>query len=231
MRAENDWTAAQAAQHHGRLIAICSFNPLRVYAVAELERCARDPNLKHGIKMHFGNSDVQIDDTTHLERLRRVFRAANTHHMSIIVHARASISLKRPYGARQSQLFIEQLLPLVPDVTVQVAHMAGTGPGYDDPAADSAMGAFAAAVQRRDPRTRRLIFDVTSVADRDIRLRDAKRLVQRIRQVGVDRIVYGTDAATGDNLRPLAAWAALRELPLTDVEFTRIARNVAPYLR
>jgi ketosteroid isomerase-like protein len=56
-------------------------------------------------------------------------------------------------------------------------------------------------------------------------------LVKRIRQVGVERILYGSDAAIGENLRPRAGWAAFRRLPLTDSELDRIARNVAPHLR
>jgi predicted TIM-barrel fold metal-dependent hydrolase len=41
VRAENDWTGAQAALYPKRLRAFCSFNPLKDYALAELERCAR----------------------------------------------------------------------------------------------------------------------------------------------------------------------------------------------
>lgn len=231
VRAENDWTAAQAARYPGRLRAFCSFNPLREYALRELERCARDPGLRHGLKLHFGNGDVQLDDPAQLEQLRRVFRAANEHRMPIAVHMRASVSRQRPYGAAQARVFLERLLPLVPDVPVQVAHMAGTGPGYDDAAADSAMAVLAEAVERGDPRTRRLWFDVASVADRGISPESAARLVRRIRQVGVGRILYGTDAALGDNLRPRESWEAFRRLPLTQAELARIARNVAPYLR
>lgn len=51
------------------------------------------------------------------------------------------------------------------------------------------------------------------------------------RQVGVDRIPYGSDAAAGGNLPPREAWAAFRRLPLTAAEFDTIARNVAPYFR
>ncbi|MET0395710.1 MAG: amidohydrolase family protein [Longimicrobiaceae bacterium] len=231
VRAENDWTGAQAAMYPGRLRALCSFNPLREYALTELERCARDPRLRHGIKLHFGNGDVQVDDPAHLEQLRRVFRAADRHRMPIVVHMRASVSRKRPYGAAQARVFLEQLLPLVPHVAVQVAHMAGTGPGYDDPPADSAMAVLAEAVRKGDPRTRRLWFDVASVADRDISPANAARLVERIRQVGAGRVLYGTDAAVGDNLRPRESWAAFLRLPLTQGELARIARNVAPYLR
>jgi uncharacterized protein len=231
VRAENDWAAAQAAGHPERLVAFCGFNPLKDYALEELARCAGDRRFGRGIKLHFGNSDVRLDEPTHLERLRQVFRAANEHGMAIVVHLRASISRKRPYGAAQARIFLEQLLPLAADVPVQVAHLAGTGPGYDDPPADSAMAVLATAVAKNDPHTRRLWFDVTTVVDTGITRATAALVVRRIRQVGVKRILYGSDAALGDNLRPREAWAAFRRLPLTGEEFATIATNVAPYLR
>jgi predicted TIM-barrel fold metal-dependent hydrolase len=231
VRAENDWIAAQTAEYPERLRGFCGFNPLEQYALDELARCARDPRLRHGVKLHFGNSDVQLENPAHVEQLRRVFRAANDHGMAIAVHLRASISRKRPYGPAQARVFLEQLLPAAPDIPVQVAHLAGTGPGYDDPPADSVMAVLAEAVEKRDPRTRRLWFDVTTVVDRNLSAANAALVAKRIRQVGVDRILYGSDAAVGDNLRPREGWAAFRRLLLTDREFERIARNVAPYLR
>lgn len=56
-------------------------------------------------------------------------------------------------------------------------------------------------------------------------------MAKRIRRVGVERILVGSDAATGDNLPPREAWAAFRQLPLTDEEFRTIAADVTPYLR
>lgn len=231
VRAENDWTGAQAAQYPKRLQAFCGFNPLKEYALDELERCAKDPNLKRGIKLHFGNSDMQLENPAHVEQISRIFRAANKHRMAIVVHMRASISRQRPYGAVQARVFLEQLLPLASDIDVQVAHLAGTGPGYDDPPSDAAMAVLAEAVERHDPRTRRLWFDVTTCVDLNISPANAAMVVKRIRQVGVKRILYGSDAAAGTNLRPRESWAAFRRLPLTEAEFDGIARNVAPYLR
>src|SRR5688500_11465097 len=59
VKADNDWAASQAALFPKRLIAFCGFNPLKEYALTELARCAKDPNLRRGIKVHFGSSDVQ----------------------------------------------------------------------------------------------------------------------------------------------------------------------------
>jgi predicted TIM-barrel fold metal-dependent hydrolase len=231
VRAENDWTAAQAALYPDRLIAFCGFNPLKGYALEELARCAGDPRFGRGIKLHFGNSDVQLDDPDHLERLREVFRAANEHRMAIVVHLRASISRQRPYGAAQAAAFLEQVLPLAPDIPVQIAHLAGTGPGYDDPPADSAMAVLSEAVAQGDRRTRRLWFDITSVVDTAISPAAAGLVARRIRQVGLERTLFGSDAAVGENLRPRESWATFRRLPLTDDEVARIADNLAPYFR
>ncbi len=231
VRAENDWTAGQAALYPDRLLAFCSFNPLKDYALEELDRCAADSRLSHGIKMHFGNSDVQLDEPSHVERLRQVFRAANQHGMAIAVHLRASLSLKRPYGARQARIFLEELLPLATDVPVQVAHLAGTGPGYDDPSADSAMAELAAAVRRNAPGTRGLWFDVAGIVDTGISRPTAALVAKRLRSAGLERILFGSDAAVGDNLRPRASWATFRSLPLTDHVIAQIADNLAPYFR
>jgi predicted TIM-barrel fold metal-dependent hydrolase len=229
VRLENDWTAAQAARHPGRLIAFCSFNPLKDYALAELERCATTPGLDHGIKLHIGNSDVQLDDPAHVARLRRVFAAANAHGMAIVIHLRANSGKRRPYGAAQARIFLDQIMPAAPDVPVQVAHFAGAGPGYDDPAAQAAMGVLADAVEDHDPHAANLWFDVASIVDRDIGPDTAALITNYVRQVGVGRVLYGTDAAQGANLRPRDSWAAFRKLPLSPAEFAHIAANVPPY--
>lgn len=230
VKAENDWTAAQAALFPKRLIAFCSFNPLKEYALDELARCAKDPNLRHGIKLHFGNSDVQTEIPEHLEKLKKVFQAANKQRMAIIVHLRASISKKRPYGPEQARAFLE-LLSSAPDVPVQIAHLASAGPGYDDPPAHSVIEVLADAIAKKDSRTRKLWFDVASNAFPTNSVEVSELLVKLIRQIGVERILYGSDAAAGNNLQPRESWEEFRKLKLTKKEIKTIAGNVAPYFR
>jgi len=232
VKAENDWVAAQAALFPKRFRAFCGFNPLKDYALDELERCAKDRNLRHGLKLHFGNSDVQLDNPEHFEKLKSIFRAANSRRMAIVVHMRVSISKKRPYGPDQARAFLE-LLSSAPDIPVQIAHLAASGPGYDDPPAHSVLEVLADAVAKNDPRTRKLWFDVTTVAVPGNSAETSALLVKRIRQIGVKRILYGSDAAVGSNpnLLPREAWEAFRQLKLSEKEIKTIARNVAPYLR
>lgn len=231
VRAENDWTAAQAARHPDRLIALCGFNPLKDYALAELKRCAGLSGLKRGIKLHFGNADVQLDDPAHVDKLRQVFAAANSARMAIVVHLRASIRNGRPYGAAQARIFLDKLMPAAPDVVVQVAHLGGSGPGFDDPPARAVLATLAQAAERREPATRNLWFDVASIVTPDIAPADAAEVARRIRQISPARVLYGTDSAQGANLRPREAWAAFLRLPLNEAEFRQIAGNVPPYWR
>jgi predicted TIM-barrel fold metal-dependent hydrolase len=229
VKAENDWTSAQVAKFPDRLVAFCSVNPLRPYALEEIARCARDPQLKRGLKLHFGNSDVNLTNPADAARLREVFALANRQRMAIVVHARTTISKQRPYGAEHARVFLETLLPAAPDVPVQIAHLAGSG-GYDEDGVDAAVGVFVDAIAARDPRVARLWFDVSGVAGLGNWPRPAARVAERIRQLGVQRVLWGADGSTGGNT-PAAAWKAFKDVPLTPVELETIRTNVAPYLQ
>jgi predicted TIM-barrel fold metal-dependent hydrolase len=228
--AENDWTAAEAAASGGRLIPFCSFNPLKDYALAELERCAGAPGHHRGLKLHFGNSDVQLEEPGHREALRRVFAAANARRMPIVVHMRPSVTRQRPFGAAQAQAFIEHLLPAAPDIVVQIAHLAGAG-GYEDPGIDAALGVFVDAVKRRDPRLAQVYFDISGVVGVGDWLPHASTIAIRLRGLGLERILFGSDGAVSDDSMPLARLTDFRKLPLSEAELRRIEANVAPYLR
>lgn len=228
VKAENDFTSRQVARAPERLRGFCSVNPLKDYAREEIARCAKG-QLRFGLKLHFGNSDVDLNNPKHVEQLRRVFRTANNLGMAIVVHMRSSVTRKRPYGANEARIFLNDVLPAAPDVPVQIAHLAGAG-GYDDPLVDQALAVFVAAIANRDARMERVYFDVSGVAGLGEWVNKVDLIATRIRQLGVERILYGSDGAAGANT-PRAAWAAFRQLPLTEAEFGTIASNIAPYMR
>lgn len=229
VKAENDWTAQQTALYPDRLIAFCSVNPLEAYALDEIARCAKDPRLRTGLKLHFGNSDVDVHDTAQVAQLQRVFRAADANRMSIVVHAHANFNKKRPYGRTEALIFLDRILPSAPNVTVQIAHLAGSG-AYDD-ATDSAAAVYAEAIAAHDPRTTHLYFDVSGIGELEEMTPERKdRLVRRMRQIGFDRLLYGSDGAVAGH-GPREYWAWFKTLPLTPVELRAVAANVAPYLR
>jgi predicted TIM-barrel fold metal-dependent hydrolase len=229
VKAENDWTAQEVAQFPDRLRAFCSFNPLKPYALEELARCSKDPQLHYGLKLHFGNSDVDLDNPANVAQVRRVFEAANGYGMAIVVHMRTSIDNKRKYGADQARVFLDNILPGAPDVPVQIAHLAGPG-GYDA-TIDSALSVFADAIAKQDPRMKNVWFDACVIVRPGMAADQLQKVATRIRQVGVARVLYGSDAAVSPASYPKAGWAGFRRLPLSEAEFRQIAGNVAPYMR
>jgi len=228
VKAENDWTAQQVALYPGRLWAFCSVNPLKDYALDEIARCARDPILRTGLKMHFGNSDIDLDNPQHVAQLRRIFQAANQHHMAIVVHMRSSVTRKRPYGAKESRVFLDQLLPAAPDVTIQIAHLAGSGT-FDDPAVDQALSVFIEAIAKHDPRMKNVYFDISGIAGFGEWEPKKQLIATRIQQIGANRILWGSDSSYG-GLTPVETLKAYRALPLTKQEFHTIDTNIPPYL-
>jgi predicted TIM-barrel fold metal-dependent hydrolase len=222
MQAENAWTAAQAARFPDRLVAFCSLNPASDAAAATLRLCVADKRIK-GLKLHLANSRVDLTNADHVRRIREVFAAANRARLPIIVHVRNGDN----YGAREARVFLEQILPAAPDIPVQIAHLWG-GANF----AQDALAVYAEAVAAHLPATRNLYFDVSDTALVAITPEPAQVVVDRIRQIGLDRILYGSDAAFGNHPDPAGSWAAFRKgIPLRAEEFEKIAHNVAPYLR
>lgn len=225
VRAENDWVAREVARHPERLVGFCSFSPLRDYALQELERCTQQPGMK-GLKLHFGSSGVDVHDPDHVQGVRRVFEAANRLGVPIVVHSRGPS--RNRYGREEAEIFLDRILPAAPDVPVQIAHLWG-GAGFSE----GALAAFADAVSAGDPRTRNLYFDLTEVERAAGGSEETLRTIAgRIRQIGLDRVLYGSDMAEAGTLPPALGWARLRaRVPLTVEEVRTIANNVAPYLR
>ena len=72
-------------------------------------------------------------------------------------------------------------------------------------------------------------FDACGIALPGMWKDKADLVVQRIRQIGINRVLYGSDAATADNL-PKDALSRWRKLPLTQLERQTVETNFAPYL-
>jgi predicted TIM-barrel fold metal-dependent hydrolase len=221
VRDENAWTAAQAARYPDRLVAFCSLNPISDAALELLRECVGDGRFK-GLKLHFGNANIDLTNPDHLRRVRAVFAAANAARLAIVVHARGGDE----YDARHARIFVEQLLPAAPDVPVQMAHLWG-GAQF----APEALAVYAEAIEAGKPATGRFIFDVSDAAFAARTPELAQLIATRMRQIGMDRMYYGSDAAFDGHADPATSWQTFRKgLPLTDAEFLQIQSNVAPYM-
>ncbi len=225
VRAENDYVAQQVAAYRDRLVGFCSFNPLKDYALEELSRCAKNPNLV-GLKLHVGNSRVDILNPEHVEKLRAVFRAANEKRFPVLIHLWTS---EGNYGRAHAEAFLNQILPAAPDITVQIAHMGASGPNYHS---DDAFEVYATAAANGDPRMKNVWVDVASMATSNTTDETLALVAKRLRQFGLKRVLFASDRSPGfGNEPPKDAWASFNRLPLTEKEFSTVAQNVAPYLR
>ena len=197
LEAENDYVAAEVAGYPDRLVGTCSMNPLSEYAVAEIARCAEELGIRV-LKLHFTNSGVDLRSDEHLTQLGRVWQAMSARGMGAIVHMRTGAD---DYGAPDVRAFIG-VLAQFPDVPIHIAHMAGWG-GYDE-WTDAALAEFAAALGDGRLESSGLWFGLGAVvfqpaaAGQDTaRARMIEesnaRLVERIRQLGPDRVTYATD--------------------------------------
>jgi predicted TIM-barrel fold metal-dependent hydrolase len=161
--------------------------------------------------------------------------------MPILIHLRSDDVWD---GKRSVQIFMDQVLPLAPDIAVQVAHLGGWG-GYDR-TTDDAFSALASACAAHPSRCRRLYFDIAAVVlnptdgnavpGSDLRsLWDAQkdfsdgpnRLAANLRRIGLSRILFATD---WPNVTASEYLLTLRtNLRLTPVETDQIFSNLAPY--
>jgi predicted TIM-barrel fold metal-dependent hydrolase len=93
------------------------------------------------------------------------------------------------------------------------------------------MAVFGAAAERKDPRMSNLYFDVATIVAAETTPEEAALVAKRARQVGVSRVLYGSDLSPpGGSIR--SGWEIFRtRVPLTDAEFRTIAGNVTAFAR
>lgn len=223
VRAENDWTAAEAAKSGGRLVAFCSFNPLADYALKELARC-RYTGAFAGLKLHLQMSGVDLHKAADVEKVREVFAAADKLGLPITVHAQTAAA----YDAAAAQAFVDRILPAAQHVTIIIAHLWGGGPFAPKP-----LEVYVDAVSRQAAGTKNLYFDVAEAAL--VANGDKEKLAQiaeAIHRIGAQHILFGSDAVGPTTLSPEKAAAQFRnDVPLTAEEFATIAANRLPFLQ
>ena len=229
VRAENDWVVEQVALYPDRLVAFCGINPLQPYGVTEVERCAHLPGVK-GIKIHFANDGIDLRNPEHVAAVRRVFAAANAAGLHIVAHIATNDSWQNPaIAGAQVSAFLSGVLPAATDVKVQIAHVyADTG---WSPEADGVFEQFAAAIRADAPGARNLYFDLSGGPTKaNASAASLELLAARMRSVGLDRFLFGSDRSGARNPPPKDALNNVRRLPLTPAEFEDIADNRMPYL-
>jgi len=229
VRAENDWTIQQVSRYPNRLISFCGLNPLESFALDELKRCAATGH--HGLKLHFQEAQVNLKNFSHVEKVRDLFEMANSLRFPIVVHV-ANNEGSAEENRANVLTFLNKIAVAAPNVSIQVAHLWGGG-GFSK----TALAAYADAISTGNPATRNLYFDIAEAPLIAAQYGEKKQeilqtVAKRIRQIGLSRILFGSDVGGKGHLTPREAWQQfVTDVPLTNEELRTIASNVAPYLR
>jgi predicted TIM-barrel fold metal-dependent hydrolase len=220
-RAENEYVAEEVGRAHGRLIGFFSVDPMDPSAPDEVRYWLSDGRLK-GLKLHFTSSAVDFNNPTQVQRIAAVVELAGEHHLPMVIHLRSAPD----FGARETEVFIRDILPRARQSTVQIAH-AGGWSGTDQAMFD-ALEAFATHLVRNDPATRHVLFDLSGVVTSETTAEQARALAALMRKIGLTRFVMGSDYDFGT---PRATDDLARaKLPLSALEWQRMVHNCAPWL-
>lgn len=226
VKAENDWTLAQVQRHPSRLFAACSVNPRRAHAVAEIERCAASGAFR-ALKMHFDASGVDLTDPTHVASVRTAFAAANRLRLPVVAHLQSEAAR---FDGANARTFLDEILPAAPDVPVTINHLWGGG--LYSRGASEVLAAFSAAMRRGAGAPQNLWFDLAQASMMVSEHEHRSDLVARMREIGLARLLYGSDGPQWSGSPPAAQWDDFKScMPLTRAELDAIASNVAPNLR
>ncbi len=225
VEAENSYVAAARDKHPKNVRAFCSVDPLRDYALEELERCRTQLKMD-GIKLHHNANQVYLTVPAHLAMVKKAFEFAAQHRLPIIMHFDNS---HRRFGEPDIKLLTGSILKELRPVNLRIAHF-GTSGGFSA-RTRAFINSFIAELDSNKSLTKhRITFDISAVAlDKDSegvrKLTDEEWAVlgRYVRRLGFNRIAFGTDYPL---YNPSEYLGILRDrLKLTDAEVRALLRE------
>lgn len=197
VKKENDYVANEVSKYPDRLIGLFSVNPLRDYAIQEVDRCYDMEGLS-GLKLHFTNSRVDLTIPEHLEKIKALFLHVSEKNIPILMHFR---SRNPEFGKKDAEILIDEVISEIPNLKLQIAHLGGWG-GFDQ----STKEVFSTFIEKYnanpDLKKENVYFDFSGiiVTDRESVLgldktteEDHEEMAHMMRQWGLDYIVFGSD--------------------------------------
>ena len=220
-RAENEWVARQVGAQRDRLVGFFGVDPLSASAPDEVRYWLRDGRLS-GLKIHFANSEVSLRDPEQVKKIAVVVGLIGEKGWPINFH----FSTGGDFGAQDTEIFMRNIMRHAGNSWVQMSHAAGFG--GTEKTMFRCLEVFAAHLQRDDPATRHIIFDLASVVLPATTPEEAAELVALMRKIGLWRFVVGSDY---DGHTPKETDELDREkLPLSQQEWRSIVHNCVPWV-
>ncbi|MCA1788780.1 MAG: amidohydrolase family protein [Thioalkalivibrio sp.] len=231
VRRANDHVAQEVARAPQRFVGFCSVSLLRPYAASEIERCRSELELV-GLKLHLPSSGVRLGNRQHRRMLAEVAARAEQEQRPLLLHL---VAAEREIEEEEVRGFVDEVVRPHPQLELYLAHMGGNG-GYRI-SAQRVVDAFVAFFAEGEAlRQRPIYFELSaSLLTRQTdgvpasSGADIQVLARDLRQLGLQRVLFGSDYPVFDGE---AYSRALREhLPLSSAEFTQVLGNRGPALK
>lgn len=225
IRHENRYVAEDVGRFPGILRGFAALDPLCDGCQEELSRAYEEDGMT-GIKLHLQACGVDLKRQNHCGRVQDVFNACAAKQLDMVVH------IGNPgviWGREDARRFVRELLLPFPELRVQIAHLGGGG-GYDLKTDE----VFSVFLEEAFSQRRNLWLDLSGICLDPAKEREfapavcpegplKEELVRKIRDWGLDRILYGSDWPAFDTLK--AQEVSLRTLDLEPVEWQHLFEN------
>lgn len=231
VRHENDFIASVVRRSPKKVAGFGSVHPMRPYALGEIRRCWDELGLA-GLKLHLLNSEVDLADKGHVDRLAEIFGWAQEKGVPLMLHLNA---VGGSHPAKNVEILVRDLINKHPKVEIYIAHLGGSG-GYGAQVQEVLKAFIANLNDGGMLKGSRIFFEISAVVLREssegVEPPNEERLTQLasdLRGLGLHRVLFGSDHPVFNS----QAYArTLREKSfLRQEEVRRILTNEAPVLR
>jgi len=228
VKKENNYLAIQCARYPERLIGFFSVNPLKEYAIKEIDRCYYELKLP-GLKLHFANSNVDLTNPEHLAKIQEIFAHCAEKGIPILLHFRND---NPEFGKKDAEILINEVISKTPGLKLQIVHLGGYG-GFDK-ATKEVISAFIEEYERNKSLDKsNIVFDISGVVVTENEEIEGilystteeqhKKIADYIRTWGIENIVFGSDWPYSSPVSYINNIKRL--LPLSEAEFEKILSN------
>ena len=190
VKKENDLLSTMVNADRERLLGFYGIDPLKDFAIEEIKRC--DEKLKlDGIKLHLQANNLDLKDTTQLNKLKEVIQLADERNIPLLIHNNAR---DNTFGKEYFSIFKKEILDKCEPLTIIFAH-CGSGGGMDE-FCFNFLNAFRAYVEDHSKNKKHKIYLDLSAVIKPIAYpgeRPKAEFLKLMHEIGLEKFVFGSD--------------------------------------
>ena len=223
-RVENQFIADQVATSE-KLFGFFSSNPIADYAIEEARYWKKKGGFD-GMKLHMAMGGVDFFNPDHIQKLQNLFDVVDDKDMTILIH----LQNRNPeYDDRDVEVFINDILPHVPNSTIIIAHAINWGNGLAQD--KKALDYFIKAMNEGRVDTGRTYIGVGAILKEGLGEERQALFLEQFRSLNIKNWVFGSDwTAIDPELHPVRYSKALLEAGMTTSELDQIISKKLPFV-